>query len=170
MHFDTLMLLFPVILGVHNYEESHRLDEFVLLYHSRLRDRLTRRPVALTAFVVVTAASAVVSLLTFRYGTPALRILARIAVFVLFLNALGHVSMSLVRRTFVPGTGSAIALVLPFSGLAIYAMHADLGDTFRALAGYAALGAAATPVIILAALLCGLLANLVLSRLHTLRI
>jgi hypothetical protein len=75
--------------------------------------------------------------------------------------------VSLTRRTFVPGTVSATGLVLPFSALAIYAMHADLGDTFRALAGYAALGAAAMPIIILAALLCGSLADLVVCRLRT---
>jgi hypothetical protein len=169
MHFDTLMLFFPVILGVHNYDEARRLDEFTLTYHAGLRKRLTR-PVVLAALIVVTAASAAVALLTFLYGTPTLRVMARIAVFILFLNASGHVSMSVLRRNFVPGTVSAIALVLPFSSLAIYAMHADLGDPIRALALYAALGAAAMPIVILAALLCGLLADLILSSLRTLRV
>jgi hypothetical protein len=46
----------------------------------------------------------------------------------------------------LPGTRSAGALVLPYSCIAIFAMHVSLAIPFRTLLEYAGLGAIALPL------------------------
>ena len=76
--------------------------------------------------------------------------------FTLTFNACGHCVLSILRREPVPGTFSAIACTLPFSAIAIYAMHVDLSDTYPSLAKYAAAGALALPATVFLSLLFGL--------------
>lgn len=155
MTFDGLILLFPIVLGIHNLDEYSRYDEFIAIYHRRLSRRITDRRVIRAAAVLLTGAAAVIVLLTYLYGTPTLHLISRVAVFALTLNALGHCGLSILRRKLVPGTRSAIALVFPYSAVAIYTMHSNLGDSAAALGWYGLLGALATPFIVLVALAGG---------------
>ena len=155
MHFDGWMLLFPIVLGIHNGEEYRRYENFVGSYHQRLRSRFVQRAAVLAAMILVTAASIALVALSYCYRTPTLHLFCKIAVFALMINALGHCALSILRHKLAAGTFSAIGLILPFSALALYAMHADLGDSVGTLARCAALGALAVPVIIVASLLGG---------------
>ena len=71
------------------------------------------------------------------------------------LNGIGHSILSVRRRRLLPGTLSAVTLVLPYSAIAIAVMRADLGDSAGSLLRSVAFGALAAPLAIAAFLWLG---------------
>jgi len=102
--------------------------------------------------ILLTLAAAVSGALTYVYKSAVLLTISRIAIFALLGDALGHCILSLKRRELVPGTLSAFALVLPYSGVAIVIMRASLGDSFWSLFRDAILGLILAPLAILSLL------------------
>jgi hypothetical protein len=100
----------------------------------------------------LTLAAAVSGALTYAYKSAVLLAISKIAIFALLLNALGHCILSLKRRELLPGTLSAVALVLPYSAVAIVIMRASLGDSFWSLFRDAMLGLILAPLAILSLL------------------
>lgn len=152
MTFTALNLLFPVVLAVHNAEEYAGYDDFVRTYQRRLPGKLTTRRVMRDAAILLTVAVAILSGFTYVYRSAALITVSKMAVLALLLNGAGHCLLSLKQRRLVPGTFSAIALVLPYSALAIATMRSSHGDTCRSLLLDGVIGGLATPVVILASL------------------
>jgi uncharacterized protein with HXXEE motif len=152
MTFAAVNLLFPVVLAIHNFDEYSRYDDFIRAYHPRLGRKLSTRRVFRDALILLTSAAAGLGALTYVYQSAGLLTISKIAIFALLLNALGHCILSLKRRELVPGTLSAVALVLPYSAVAIVIMRASLGDSFRSLFRDAIFGLILAPLAILSLL------------------
>jgi hypothetical protein len=152
MTFVAVNLLFPVVLAIHSFEEYSRYDDFIRAYHPRLGKKLATRRVFRDALILLTLAAAVSGALTYAYKSAVLLAISKIAIFALLLNALGHCILSLKRRELLPGTLSAVALVLPYSAVAIVIMRASLGDSFWSLFRDAMLGLILAPLAILSLL------------------
>ncbi|MGC9292817.1 MAG: HXXEE domain-containing protein [Acidobacteriaceae bacterium] len=149
MTFDALDLLFPIILAIHNIDEYSCYDDFVRAFHPRLAKKLTTRRVIRDAAILLTLAVAVLGALTYVYKGAVLTMISKVAIFALLLNGIGHCVLSIKRRALVPGTLSAVALVLPYSVIAIVIMRTSTGDTFRSLFCYALFGALSIPLAVL---------------------
>jgi hypothetical protein len=148
MSFTALNLLFPVVLAIHNFEEYSRYDDFVRAYHARWPAKFRARPVMRDAAVLLTLAVAVLDGLTYFYKGAVLVAISEIAIFALMLNGVAHCILSLKGRSWIPGTLSAVALVLPYSAIAIASMRFRMGESIRSLVVYAVLGGLATPLAI----------------------
>jgi len=148
MTFPALMLLFPIVLGIHNTEEYLRFDDFIRTYHSRLPAKLTTRCVVRNAAILLTVAAAVLAALTYLQRAQALFAVSRVAILALMLNAVGHCALSLKKHAVTPGTVSAVALILPYSVVSVVVMHTQLGDSLALLVFSAAVGAVATPLAV----------------------
>ena len=166
MTFTSLNLLFPVVLAIHNADEDAHYDDFVRAYHTPLVRRLATRPVVRTAAILLTLSVTVLSALTYTCRSAALLTIARIAIFAFLLNGVGHCVLSFKRRSLTSGTLSALALVLPYTALDIVTMRTDLGDSLWSLGHYAALGAVAAPLTILAFLSIGYGFSRLAARAH----
>ena len=146
MTFRTLNLCFPLVLAVHNAEEYFQADAFGAVWlESAMQKRVTRR-ILRNAMLLLTASAALTSIATFLSRDKRLLILSRAATFALLLNALGHGAASLVRRRWLPGSVSAVWLILPYSAAAIAAMRVSRGELPRFLFRSAVLGAVTLPL------------------------
>jgi hypothetical protein len=146
MTLEVVILPFPAVLALHNIDEYLQHGEFAAVHHSRLPERFRTRRVFGWAATLLTVAVAGLCVLMYVYRGPTLRSIAEISIFALFWNAVGHCALSAMRRSMVPGTRSACALVLPYSAAAICLMHVSLGMSFETLLGYAAVGAVTGPL------------------------
>lgn len=146
MTFGAVILLLPLVLSIHNLDEYTHHPEFARWQRSPLPERFATRRVFAWAAMLLTLTVAIVSLLTYRYEYPLLRSIWIVSMFALAWNALGHCALSAARRSLLPGTRSAGALVLPYAGIAIFALHVSLAIPFRTLLEYAGLGALALPL------------------------
>ena len=155
MTFLTINLLCPVILAIHNLDEYSRYDNFVRTYHSRLPVRFISRRVIRNAAILVTMAVALLAGSAYMMESPRLILLSKVAVLAIMLNAIGHCLLSIKRGSLVPGSLSAIALVLPYSFVEIAAMRTSLGDSLLSLLHAAVLGALALPAATLLFLFLG---------------
>lgn len=155
MTFPVLNLLLPVVLAVHNFDEYSRYDEFVRVYQGWLPQRFITRRVLRDALTLLTLAAAMISVLTYFFRTDALISVSRIAIFALMLNAIGHCIQSLNKGRMTPGTPSAIALVLPYSVVAIIVMRSYLGDSVSSLLRFALAGTITIPLAIAIFILSG---------------
>lgn len=156
MSFRILILLLPLVVGLHNVEEYRRYDEFVRIYFRRgLLARLMSRAVLRYALTFVTLAAIVLCAWTYVSRTEMLLITSRVAIFALGGNAVGHCVLSVIRRSITPGTVSAALVVLPNSVLAVITMRVVLGDSLIALVSYACLGAVTVPLAVIASILVG---------------
>lgn len=149
MTFRILALLLPVFLAVHTLEEFSRYEAFVRQTPLRLPRRFITRAVMRNAAILLTLAVAVLGVLTCLRPSPLYIAIACIAILGLACNAAGHCILSIRRRAWVPGTVSAVVLVLPYSLIAIGTMRVVLGLSWVIVLCYAVLGAIAAPLAIL---------------------
>jgi Protein of unknown function with HXXEE motif len=149
MAFDWINLLLPVVLAVHNADEYARYDDFVNAYHPRLAKKLTSRPVIRSAAILLTLFVALQAGLAYVYKGGILLASCKVAIFALLLNAISHCVLSLKRRRILPGTLSAVLLVMPYSVAAIVIMRAGFGDSYSYLLLLAALGAITVPLAVI---------------------
>lgn len=155
----TVNLLFPIVLAIHNADEFLRYERFVQVYHSRVAPRfVTRRSIGYAA-LLITIAAAVLSTVTWLHQTAILMQMSAIAMFALMLNAVGHMIMSLRRRSFTPGTFTAITLVMPYSLVMMFLLRTDLGMGWIAMAKLAAVGLLVAPVAVVTFIALGYLVS-----------
>jgi hypothetical protein len=147
MAFVDFILLFPVVLAIHNFDEYRGYDDFVRAYPAWLAQKLTRRVVGRAA-ILLTLAITVLVVLTYIYRSDLLLTLSKIAIVALGLNCVGHCLFSIKRHAFVPGTLSGLTLALPYSVIAVVMMGTSLGDSSWLLFAYATIGAVLTPIAI----------------------
>lgn len=145
---DWITLLLPLVLAVHNLDEYAKHEDFVDAYYPRLSRKLTARPVIRNAVVLLTVSVALLAGFSYVYNDDVLRTICTVAIFALMLNAISHCVLSLKRRRILPGTLSAVLLVLPYSVVAIMITHSESGDSYSHLALLAALGALTVPLAI----------------------
>jgi len=143
--FSALMLLFPVVLAIHNLDEALGRADFASAWHRKLDPRLADRRVRAAAASLLTLAAATIAIANYLDSTAASQLAARIAVFALFLNAIGHCAISILKGRLLPGTVTAACLVIPFSVVALYSARADVARSAQAFLGHVALGAITLP-------------------------
>jgi peptidoglycan/LPS O-acetylase OafA/YrhL len=149
--FPALYLLFPIVLGVHNLDEcaqAERLPASRRLAYSRYF--LGR--VARMAMVLLTAAAAIVAVLDYATPLVPLATIAKLSVFALLFNAVGHIALSIRYRAWRPGTRSAVFLVLPYTVAVIAIVAHNSGRTVLALWPLAVGGLIGLPAVVLIAL------------------
>lgn len=151
----AIQLLFPVVLGLHTWEEFRQRDAFVRRSAMRRWAALTDTPALAGAAVLMMLSAVVASLAAYAGVASAARAIVEVAVFALLFNALGHVASSLVRREAVPGTLSAVGLVLPYAIAAVVVLHIGQGQPLPTLLEYAAVGALGMPLAALVFLVLG---------------
>ena len=142
----AIELLFPAVLGLHTLEEFRLRDAF--LQGPALKwvaPFLDSRTLGWAAVLMVLAATAL-CLLAVVGANPVAAAGAKAAIFALMFNAFGHGLGSLVRGRPVPGTLSAMALVLPYSAAALATLRLVEGEPTRTLLAYAAAGAIGMPL------------------------
>lgn len=155
MALDVVVLLFPLVLALHNLDEYARYEAFVDAYHSRLPAKLTTRPAVFWAATTLTIAAAVICLSAFLWQRPVLLLVAKVSICALLLNAVGHCLLSLKRRRWLPGTVSACILVLPYGLIALIVIWKSGGASAAAIIRYALLGAITIPLAVAVFLLVG---------------
>lgn len=148
MIFDCIILSFPLVLAIHNFDEYSHYDDFVDAYHSRIARKFTSRRVVRYAAASLTLSAVVLAGLAYVYKGSFLLAIIKTSIFALMLNAIGHCLLSLRRRTLLPGTLSAAVLVMPYSIIAVAVMRRNLGGSYRSLLRFAAAGAVAIPLAV----------------------
>ena len=148
MNLLVLILLFPIVLAIHNADEYFRRDEFIRTYHHKFAARFITRPVVRNAMVLLTLTAVAMGLLTWIYRNQVLVEISIVAIFALMLNAVSHIVLSFKRRSRTPGTLSAVVLVLPYSAVVIATSRLTLGVSWISMLRFAALGLIATPVAV----------------------
>nr|WP_063573148.1 HXXEE domain-containing protein [Luteibacter rhizovicinus] len=166
MNLSTLCLFFPFILGIHNAEEYLHYGDFVRDYDGRVTARFLGRPVIRNAGVLLTLVAAVVCLLACLSQNEVLTEIFVVATFALTLNALGHIVMSLRRRSITPGTVSAVLLVLPYSVLVIIVLRASSDTSWGSILRMAGFGMLLIPLAVAVFLLLGYATWLLQRRLR----
>lgn len=155
MAFDVVVLLFPIVLAIHNFDEYAQYEDFVNAYHPRLPAKLTTRPAVFWAATALTVVAAVICVSAFAWQSPGLLLVAKVSICALLLNAVSHCVLSLRRRKLLPGTRSACILVLPYGVMALVIMRTYVGDSAAAIIRYALLGAITIPLAVAVFLLVG---------------
>jgi Protein of unknown function with HXXEE motif len=146
MTFAAINLLFPLVLAIHNLDEYFHHDDFIHAYYSRLSPKLTSRRVVRHALVLLTLSIVLLDGLTYVYKDGLLVTVSKISIFALMFNGIGHCVLSLRRRTMLPGTLSAVTLVIPYAVFATVIMRTKLGDAYRSLLQLAVWGAITVPL------------------------
>ena len=155
MAFNILVLLFPIVLAIHNLDEYARYEGFVSAYHPRLAAKPTTRPAIFWAATALTVAAAVICLAAFIWETPVLLVGTKVLICALLLNAVSHCLLSLKRRRVLPGTRSACFIVLPYGVVALIVMRTSVGDSGAAIIRYALFGGVTIPLAVAVFLLIG---------------
>jgi hypothetical protein len=151
LNHDGIALLLPVVLAVHNAEEFAQYDRFARTFQGRIPSVLTTRKVSGGAMLLVTVAAAALAGAAHCTESEPARAAVKVAVFAIAWNALGHGVLSLRERAVLPGTVTALLVVLPYGVLAVHAMREQDGDSARRLLFFALTGAVALPTVVLAA-------------------
>jgi len=149
--------------AVHNLEEWRGYEKWVQSYHKKLDIRLSNRRVFGFALILLSVALLVLGVVECAAGPGRTTICSRIVVFALLVNALGHCAKSLSMRQLVPGTVSALLLIMPLALIAIYVMRRDYGDTESTLFLSFLASLALLPIAIYGSLWCGFAANWLLA-------
>ena len=129
MRLGPLILALGLAAAVHNLEEWRGYEKWVKAYHERLNVRLSNRRVFGFALILLSVIVLVLGVLECVEGPGRTTMFSRVVVFALLVNALGHCVQSLRMRQLVPGTVSALFLIIPLALIAIYVMRRDYGDT-----------------------------------------
>lgn len=146
--FDWVTVLLPLVAAVHNVDEYARYDDFVRAYHSRFLAKRVSRLAMRYTLIVVTLFVAIIACLAYVHKGGIYVALLNVTIFAAMENAIAHCALSLKRRTLIPGTFSAVLLVLPYSIVAIATMRADLATSYSSLLLFAASAAVAMPLSI----------------------
>jgi hypothetical protein len=153
------VLALSVAAAVHNLEEWRGYEKWAHAFHGRLNARLNNRRVCGIALILLSAALLILGLAEFAEGPGWTTAYSRVAVFALLVNALGHCAKSAKTRELVPGTISAVALIMPLSLIAIYVMRRDYGDSGETLALSFLAALAVLPIAVYGSLWGGFLVN-----------
>lgn len=163
MRFGTLVLMLALAAALHNLEEWRGYEKFAQAYYKRLNVRLRNRRVFGIALIFLSVAVSVLGVVEFVEGPGRTTIYSRVLVFALLVNALGHCAKSLRTRQVVPGTVSALLLIIPLAFVAIYVMRRDLGDTAATLSLSFIASLAVIPIAVYGSLWGGFAANRLLA-------
>jgi hypothetical protein len=158
------VLALSVAAAVHNLEEWRGYEKWAHVFHRRLNARLNNRRVCGIALILLSAALLILGVAEFAEGPGWTTAYSKVAVFALLVNALGHCVKSVRAREVVPGTISALLLIMPLSLIAIYAMRHDHGDSGKTLALSFIAALPVLPIAVYGSLWGGFLVNGLLAR------
>lgn len=163
MRFGTLILLLGLAAAVHNLEEWRGYEQFVKAYHQRLSLRLSNRRVFGFALILLSVILLVLGVVEWAEGPGWATMCSRVVVFALLVNAVGHCAQSLRKRQLVPGTVSALLLLIPLASIAIYVMRRENGDSETTLILSFLASLAVLPLAIYSSLWAGFAAHWLLA-------
>ncbi|MGO9863506.1 MAG: HXXEE domain-containing protein [Terriglobales bacterium] len=154
------MLILGLASALHNLEEWRGFEDWVSDYHMRdyhmkLSVKFNDPRVFKLALIFLSTLVLTLGILECLAGPGWLTILSKIVVFALLLNAIGHCCLSLYKQRLVPGTISALFLIIPLAATGIYIMHRDFGDTTAAMSLYLIASLAILPIAIYGGLWAG---------------
>jgi hypothetical protein len=162
--FRALYLAFPIVLGMHNWDEWIDAKRLSGSSHRWLPSKYLGGDVVRFAMISLVFASAAVAVLNYLVSSEKLATLAELSLFALLFNAIGHVLMSMTARARTPGMRSAAFLVLPYSATAIAVAAQGSGRQALGLWRVALAGLVALPVMIVIALAIALAAHRLIAR------
>ena len=162
--FRALYLAYPIVLGVHNWDEWIEAKRLRASSHPWSPSRYFGSDIARFAMISLVLASAALALLNYIVSSDGLATLAELSVFALFFNAIGHVLISMTARTRTPGTRSAALLLLPYSTAAIAGAVQGSGRQLLGLWRLALAGLVVLPVGIVIALAIATAARGLIAR------
>jgi hypothetical protein len=166
MSFGAVFLALGVAACLHNLEEWRGYEEFAHTYHGRLNVRLRDRRVFGFALILLNAAVLILGVVEFVGGPGWTTTCSRIVVFAFLVNALEHCARSLITRKLVPGSISALLLIIPLALIAIHVMRRDYGDTGATLILSFLGSLVVMPIAIFSGLWSGFLANRLLTAIQ----
>ena len=146
MTFQTLALCFPIVLALHNADEYRHNPSFLQIHAPWLPARWIGPRNVRAAMVLLTLTAVALAVWNFIARTLALQMATEIAIAALALNAIGHCALSLLRKSLLPGTLSALLLVLPYS-IAVGYILRSRGESKQHLAEALLLGAIGLPLV-----------------------
>src|ERR1043166_6927637 len=123
-------LLAPLVFGIHVLEEA---PGFVQWFNS-----VVDRDISPQLFITVNATAFLITLVVAGIFAGTRTIAAALLAvswlgFLMFANAIFHVTGAIVRREYVPGTVTAAALYLPYFAWLLWRVHRHFGGSVRAL-------------------------------------
>jgi Protein of unknown function with HXXEE motif len=162
--FRALYLAYPIVLGVHHWDEWLEAKRLRASSHPWSLSTYFGSDVARFAMVLLVFASAAVALLNYIVSSARLVTLAELSVFALLFNAIGHLLMSMTARTRTPGVRSAALLVLPYTTVAIVVAAQGSGRQSLELWRVALAALVALPTAIAIALAIAMVARRLIAR------
>lgn len=163
MSFCGAMFILAIAFVVHNFEEWLGFDHFREVFLGRLDTRLKDHFVFGAALVFLSAAVLGVTLFECVFDMTLVHCLSRISVLEIGLNALWHCGLSLYRRQLVPGTLSALFLLVPLAATATCLMF-HMGDTAFEFGLYVVISVLLLPVFVYSSLWAGYAAKWLLAK------
>ncbi len=106
-------LLLPVAAIIHNAEEYVSFDKFRQSFLSKLDPKLQERRVFAWALLIITLFITVITVSNYFVGSAILQFLTTLIALALQLNAIQHLFLSFKTEKLVPGTISAVLVVMP---------------------------------------------------------
>jgi hypothetical protein len=131
MHTKIVGLFLPVVFIVHNIEEYRSFEKFKTFYLKAINSKFRHRTVFLYALMILTIFVSGVCISNYLMTSQILRFATTIVAMSLLANGIQHCISSLWARKILPGTISAIFLLIPCS--AIYLVFLEKETQFSIL-------------------------------------
>jgi hypothetical protein len=168
MNFNILFLILAFVFIVHNIEEWLKYEDLMRIAHKmahkKVNPKLIDRFVFGTALIILSLVVFTISIIELILYPHFVMIFTKIIIFSVFFNAIWHCIVSILEKRLIPGTISALTLIIPISLLLIYMMFNDLGDTFFNLIIYIIFAMLVVPISIYTSLYIGYIAKLFISK------
>ncbi len=113
MNSETWGLLLPVASLIHTAEEYWSFDEFRQAFLPSQDQKFQKRSVFAGALIIITLFIAAIALSNYLVGGKILQFLTTLIALALQLNAIQHLFLSSCKGKIVPGTLSAVLVVIP---------------------------------------------------------
>lgn len=115
MHTKILGLFLSIVFIVHNIEEYRSFEDFKAFYLKAINSIFHHRTVFLYALIILTIFVSGLCISNYMLTSQALRFATTIVAMSLLTNGIGHCISSVLNRNILPGTISAIFLLIPCS-------------------------------------------------------
>lgn len=120
-----LGLFLPMAFILHNVEECRSFEEFKIFYLKKISPKLCHRIVFLYALIILTLLVSGICIANYWTASRALECATTIIAISLFVNAVQHIVSSYLARKMIPGTISAILLLIPCSLVYLFVLERE---------------------------------------------
>lgn len=155
MSSGAVSLALAVAFIVHNLEEWSGYDRLVQMFPGTIDERLRDRTVFGYGLVFLSVTVVTVAALQWFDATQLASLFGLVIALALFFNALWHCAASLLWCEVLPGTVSALLLILPLSSFEIWVACRDQGSSLLVVILQGVLALILLPIMILTSLWLG---------------